>query len=226
MTLPRRALLAAPLAAAASAYGGERDGGGGAGNGGADMLAAVPRAVRTDLYVVEGRTRREVQASIVARGPSAPAAGGGPAVNYAGRTTWRVDWASATLATPAGVTLRGFDVFVQVRHTLPRWEKPAVVSASAVAAWDRYLADLTAHERGHADIGLAAAAAMLAALAPALAPGSATAWTAPTAAALAARLDARCEKILEVYRVRETEYDRLTDHGRRAPPRTWSAGVQ
>ena len=222
MPLPRRALLAAPFAtplAVRHAPGhdpaGEPAGG--------PARAAVPHAVRTDIYLVEGRTRREVQASIRARGP-----GGEGGKTYAGRTEWRVDWASATLAAPGGVTLRGFDVFVQVRHTLPRWDRPAVVGAGTVRAWDRYLAALTAHERGHAEIGLDAAAAMLAALTPALAAPPAAgatpppaAWTEPTAAALAARLDARCERILEVARAKELDYDRVTAHGLRKPPAGW-----
>ena len=220
--MPRRALLAAPLAAALPARGGE-NAPGEDGDPREAELAAVPRAVRTDLYAVEGRTRREVQASIRARGPVSHEPGDGGDVVFAGRTEWRVDWACATLATPAGVTLRGFDVFVQVRHTLPRWDRPAGANAATVAAWDRYLTNLAAHERGHAELGLAAAAAMLAALAPALATDSPTAWTEPTAAALADRLDARCERILEIYRAREVDYDRLTDHGRRKPPPGWSA---
>ena len=218
--MPRRAFFAAPLAAAAlPARGGDDE----SGDPRDAELAAVPRAVRTDLYAVQGRTRREVQASIRARGPGSRAPGGGAGIVFAGRTEWRVDWASATLATPAGVTLRGFDVFVQVRHTLPRWDRPAEASAATVAAWDRYMTDLTAHERGHAELGLAAAAAMLAALAPALVQDSPAAWTESTAAALAARLDARCERILEAYRAREADYDRLTDHGRRKPPPGWGA---
>ena len=207
MPLPRRAFLAAPLPLTLVSRGAaapEDDPEPAAEPAAADAPPeiVVPHAVREDYYLVGGRTRQEIERSIQARRPG----------EFRGKTTWHVDWAFSVVTGPAGVTLRGFDVFVQIRHTLPRWDRPRVVGAATVHAWNRYIGRLVAHERGHARFGLDAAAEMLRDLAP---PAAANAWTEPTAEALSDRLAARCDRILENYRAKEIDYDRRTDHGRR-----------
>ena len=205
MPLPRRAFLAAPLPLAVAATGAAADEPEPAAPP-ESRASPVPHAVREDYYLIGGRNRREMEDSMKARGPA----------KFHAETTWHVDWASAVIIEPGGVRLRGFDVFVQIRHTLPRWDRPPVVGAATVRAWERYIARLTAHERGHARFGLDAAAEMLRDLSAAAAS---RAWAEPTAEALADRLDAHCGRILENYRAKEVDYDRVTDHGRKPPPK-------
>jgi predicted secreted Zn-dependent protease len=135
-------------------------------------------------YDVFGADERMLELAMDLRGP-----------RRAGRafvafTDWEVHWAR----TGDGPRVR-FHAVV----TLPRWRPPPFVGAELVERWARFHDALVVHERGHVDIGLAAARALAAELGDA--PRNARDWASVTRAVVAPYLDA------------ERRYDAQTKHG-------------
>ncbi len=89
--------------------------------------------------------------------------------------------------------------------TLPRWDAPPGATSALRRSWDRFLTALTAHEQGHSDIGLAAAAKIEDALWRAPSPKSCT--------SVNKQLDQIANDLFDAATVAQEKYDDDTDHG-------------
>lgn len=156
-----------------------------------------PKVIRTDYYEVTGSNVATLLASMKAQRPH---------TNNA-FTEWYIDWNYEFLSQPGECVLRGFDLRVQIRYTLPKWVAAQRADPALKAEWKRFLSATMRHERSHADFGLAAAKEMTRV-------AKAATWQAESRAALRAKLDAECERILKDFTAREVLYDEKTDHGR------------
>lgn len=135
-------------------------------------------------YEVFGADERMLELAMELRGPQR----GGRA--FVAFTDWEVHWERTVLE--AGVR---FHAVV----TLPLWRPPRLGSTELLDRWERFRDAVAVHERGHVEIGLAAARALAATLADA--PSHPGAWTEATRAVVAPYLDL------------ERRYDAETHHG-------------
>ena len=157
----------------------------------------VPYIARKDYYVVEGdSTPRIIQSMRTRR-----------YFEHNAYTEWYVRWGYSFLTEPDECRLRHFDVRVEIRFTLPQWEKSGNSTKAMSSEWNRYINAVVVHEHGHAQLGLDAGEEMQKRV-------SSQKWSAPNAKALRKKIDALCEQVVKKYRDREVVYDRKTDHGR------------
>ncbi len=153
--------------------------------------------VRKDFYTVEGDSASELLQSMKKRRP----------FNHNAYTDWHINWNYSFLIKPGKCQLTSFDVNVQVRQTLPRWEKNKKANKEFHDEWSRYINALMTHEKGHSQLGLEAATEMRTVI-------LSQKWSDKNRAALRKKIDAQCETILKKYKTKEIEYDKTTDHGR------------
>jgi predicted secreted Zn-dependent protease len=88
---------------------------------------------------------------------------------------------------------------------LPRWIAPTNAPAEVRAAWAKYIAALEAHEAGHAELAIAAAAEMHKRMERI---GSESDCN-----TLQTRVQTECQSVLDSFRAQEKDYDRRTRHG-------------
>ena len=102
-------------------------------------LSAKPAVtIRTNYYPVQGTTVEQLRTEMNRNGPMG---------NWA-YTNWYVSWSA-----PCKVTLR-------VVYTYPRWINRDAASASFRQYWDKFMASLQVHEKGHEQNGRNAAPAV------------------------------------------------------------------
>lgn len=120
-------------------------------------------------------------------------------------TEWYVTWHPAFPHAEGGCSTGPVVTSVRVRITLPRWNAPWGTPTELLARWRTYLDALAAHELGHREKALEAAADIEAGL-PSLDPM-------PTCAQMELVANQLAHQILERYRQADRDYDELTDHG-------------
>ena len=169
----------------------------------------LPEVVRTNYYQVTGHSTDALLSAMRAQRPFSQNA----------YTEWFINWQYEFQTRSNEWGLRSFAARLKVTYTLPQWTDEATAPTALRAEWERYLAATRRHEAGHAEIGRAAAKAMLKL-------AGTTNWQTATKAALGPRVDADCEKILKEFRARETAYDNQTDHGRTQGARLGPASVK
>lgn len=179
-------LLLAP-AAAAQVHG-----------GGGVAVGEVQRHVDIVYYEVEGRTAGELARSLQQRGPTL----GGK--RFFGQTDWTINAAYEWHADVTGCRVQNLVVRLLVRITLPRWTPPPTAPQDLVAAWNRFVRALAAHEHNHRRLADEAAEAIRWDLATLRYASCATA---------AARAQKRVAAIIEDYSRRNRLYDARTSHG-------------
>lgn len=155
---------------------------------------------RVDLvhYVVEGRTARELAASLRERGPRS----GGH--RFFGQAAWTLS--AEYRWVQYGTSCHAEDLVVRVvtTLTLPQWDPPPGTDPALVAAWERFARALEAHERGHQRIieeGAEALRAELASLRLVSCEGA------------EARARAIVDRIVGQVNDRNRRYDEQTHHG-------------
>jgi predicted secreted Zn-dependent protease len=92
--------------------------------------------VSTEYYTVTGSSIEELRQQMTAKGPK----------GFWGYAEWRVNWSAKCL------------VNLRITYTIPRWADRDKASPKLRARWDRFIANLITHEKGHGTNGRNAAA--------------------------------------------------------------------
>jgi len=124
-----------------------------------------------------------------------------------GMTDWRIEWQFAVTPSSDGCRCTSFTTRTTITVTLPRWIPPTNAPPNLKQTWNRYLAALEKHEAGHVEMALAAVASQHKQVQQI---GN---W--PHCETLRQKVDGLARQILDEFRRRDEEYDRLTQHGAR-----------
>jgi predicted secreted Zn-dependent protease len=157
----------------------------------------------TNFYAVTGTTFREIRHSIAASRPWQD--------SFDGDTRWTVSWRFSLRQGAGGCSPLGVTTETKITTTLPRWTPPTNATPELKQQWTRYFTNLAMHEAGHARIAIAAAAEVRQRLGE-LGPQ-------PDCEGMKRVINERGDKVVDDYRAREREYDRVTNHGRDADER-------
>lgn len=156
-------------------------------------------------YDVTGSSAHALRAQLDTLGPMHPI----EQRRYDGATNWILRWSYRYESGRAGCGLRSFDVVLETKMTLPRWDAPGDAPASLRKDWERYSTALRHHEDGHAAIGEAAANAVRVTFQKRLDDGSASL----DCGALSNELDALGNVAAKNGHEKDLAYDRTTAHG-------------
>jgi predicted secreted Zn-dependent protease len=165
---------------------------------------AVPAAVTVTelapfLYDVDGATLVDLRANLKARRPIDRRG-----VPHHAITRWHASWQFTSRRSRGTCRLNAITVTLTIAQTFPRRVPHPAADAALVTRWDGYERGLRAHEAGHRNVALHAAATIAAELA---------ALSAPTCDELAAAANARGQAIRAAHIAIEAEYDAATRHG-------------
>jgi predicted secreted Zn-dependent protease len=144
-------------------------------------------------YDISGSTASELRASMDSLRPKDPYDGNRPVDAYTG---WYISWNWPGYGTE-NCDLSAAVVTYQINVTLPRWQAPAGASPELIVTWERYIQNLSVHEKGHVNNVVSNYPGILTVI------QNATCSTAETAA----------QKALESLREFDVNYDRETNHG-------------
>jgi predicted secreted Zn-dependent protease len=153
----------------------------------------------TNHYAVVGETVKEIQRSIDRARPWKREH------SHAAFTDWSIRTRFAVVAFEGGYRCSGFTTQTSIRITMPQWRESEAATEEVQSEWKRFHEALLQHEAGHGQIALAAAAEMHRQVA--------AIGVEPDQTALKQRVEQLVEQVTSEYRRRETEYDRLTEHG-------------
>jgi predicted secreted Zn-dependent protease len=120
-------------------------------------------------------------------------------------TEWKIEWNFRLTTSQSACHVHSFATRTAITITLPKWTPPPAAPRVLTQGWDRYVTALKAHEEGHKQIALAAAAEIQKRV-KAL-------KTEPTCEAMSALLNGTARSVITEYRQKEIDYDRKTDHG-------------
>lgn len=170
------------------------------------VRAADMETPHVTYYAVKGNSARALRTQLDALGPVHPT----EQRRYDGETNWIVRWSYRYDSRRAGCELRSFDVALETKMTLPRWNAPAKAPASLRKDWDRYSTALRLHEDGHGAIGEATAYVVRNKFRRRLADAS----PAVDCTVLSNELDTMARSAVEEGHAKDLEYDRTTAHGK------------
>lgn len=158
---------------------------------------------RIEYYDVTGATAGELRAALSRLGPL-----GSDGMRWDGYTAWQID-APALDFSPAedSCGVAAAPVPVRVLITLPRWNAPPDADPRLVQRWQKFLAALERHERGHAGIAYQAAEDIDRRLR--------RLGRFPTCAAAGQAAQQAVARLLGKAQERDAAYDRRTRHGAR-----------
>ena len=160
---------------------------------------AVRTRVTTETYAVDGQTRDEVLASMLAAGPRADGD------VFFGLTVAEIGLRYEATADAAGCALTDVEVDLALTITLPDWAPRAPADPPLARDWGRFRRALAAHEDRHREIAETGAASIAQAL------GGLRRASCPATEAEARRRLTRLEGAVAAAQHR---YDAETDHGR------------
>ena len=121
-------------------------------------------------------------------------------------TEWYITWLYPYAQNAEGCSIGEIEIEVEVTFEFPRWNASASASPDLITKWDDFLNALQNHEDGHYAIAIDAACEILVAI------NSLSSY--PSCLSLDETVETTTEQILDLYRERETDYDRDTEHGR------------
>ncbi len=124
---------------------------------------------------------------------------------YESVTSWHLKWAYGYDRMPQACTPDSFLVTVEIVTRLPRWMRTGDVPPSLEDKWESYMKHLVAHETGHRDMAVDAAAELsreVAALPPS-----------PSCADLDRQIQTLCRVRMKKLNDDEKQYDSDTKHG-------------
>jgi len=165
------------------------------------LAAEAADPLTIEFYEIHGANQREMRNEIDRLRPSDPV----NASRHDGYTHSHVTWTYYLQPSREGCAVRSFETELKVTMTLPRWIKPAGVSARLVEQWETYSAALRVHENGHYEIAVAAAAEVK--------RRALELRSAEGCKALDQALDVTANVVLDEYRKMHVEYDARTRHG-------------
>lgn len=125
---------------------------------------------------------------------------------FIGYTNWWVDWKYTTRNESGMCTVATVDTRVTITYTMPRLKDSIAIPPVVREKFATFHSRLMTHEEGHADHGIFAAREIDKALISLPRQGSCT--------ALQALARQTADAIIEKYKQKDKDYDRLTGHGR------------
>jgi len=161
----------------------------------------ISTSIETVYYRIEGDMAWDLRRQMDRHGPLDD-----DGRRWSALTDWHIHWRYRYVRSNGQCAAGPVTVELEINYTLPNWRPPASAPEELVERWDAYMVALQTHEDGHAEIAAQAAQAVqetMRAL-PAY----------PTCQALEREADALGESILDDFRQRQAEYDRLTEHGK------------
>jgi predicted secreted Zn-dependent protease len=168
------------------------------GQGSAGTLTGVSVTASTRLYEVEGADVGSLLASLRQRGPQ------DGHETWAASTDWVFRW-SYQPVVDSDCRVDTARVELDLTYTYPQWNAPASAMPALVTSWQRYLAQVELHERGHREIAEAAANDLVRALEALQAQ--------PSCSELAGAARATADDLLSRHARAQIGYDRDTAHG-------------
>lgn len=124
---------------------------------------------------------------------------------FAGQADWHIEWNTCLEAVGMGCRLAAVNSVVHVAYTLPRWADRNGASPMLQARWDRYSANLEAHEKGHGTVAMSVAGLLEKELV-----GLTDQEDCDKVRSEAAR---RVDAVMRKGETMQNEYDRITEHG-------------
>jgi predicted secreted Zn-dependent protease len=124
---------------------------------------------------------------------------------YDSVTSWKVKWDYGYDRAPRTCSADAFRVTVAITFRLPKWARAGDAPQQLVDKWDSYMKNLLAHENGHRDMAVEAAADLsraVAELPPALSCDE-----------LDRQVQKMCRARMKELKEDEVEYDTATNHG-------------
>ena len=168
---------------------------------GAGPAFAEPQVtVHTEYYAIDGETPAALRQSLNQRSPVRQ-----NNKRFDAYTAWQVCWRYLFDQNLAGCGIKEVNTTLEVRFTLPEWPGRPTAPAPLQAHWGAYHEALLAHEEGHMQFGVEAAAEIEQAL-NAMAPH-------PSCPAMEQAANGLAQTLLRKYLELEKQYDRDTNHG-------------
>lgn len=124
---------------------------------------------------------------------------------FTGQTDWHIEWRACFETQGDGCRIGGVTSTVNVTYTLPRWVDQQSAPPQLRARWERYIASLTAHERGHGAIAHEVARQIETALVGLSEPAGCD--------VLNERSVHVVDEVMNRGELQQREYDRVTGHG-------------
>jgi predicted secreted Zn-dependent protease len=124
---------------------------------------------------------------------------------YDSETRWHVKWDYDYDRAPEVCSVNSFRISADISFRYPKWVRTSDVPLPLAAKWDKYMKSLVAHENGHRDMVVKAAADLSRAVA--LLP------PAPTCAELERMVQSLCHEQLNRLDAEAKSYDEATRHG-------------
>jgi predicted secreted Zn-dependent protease len=115
-------------------------------------LAAARDSFRIEYFTIRGSTMTELRDDLKRVGPVGETGMRGDAY-----TEYRIAWQSSMTFKDGSCRAHDVNVDLDVTMLLPRWEKPASVTAELVHSWEGFSAVLREHEDGHYRLAVEAA---------------------------------------------------------------------
>jgi len=153
---------------------------------------------RTVYYGISGSTAADMRTQLDQLGPIEPASG----KHYDGYANWKFNWRFRYFESPGRCRLTKAIVSLNLKYTMPRWQRPADASITLSAQWNSYLIALDKHEKGHGAIAIAAGEKMTAKMRALTPRSSCSRLEAAVTAATAARATGMNRRVMVVPRLR------------------------
>ncbi len=160
---------------------------------------AVQVRSETTYYDVQGQTAEMLGRALAAHGPRIGGQG------FFGLTEWEVSAEYRWAGRAAGCSVKDLTVHVAVQTRLPRWRAPADTPPDVRGAWERFVAALDLHERGHRRLAEEAADAIRDRLVALREPGCGR---------IQAAVQRTLAAVMSEYDAHNQAYDAETGHGR------------
>ncbi|MEY2409124.1 MAG: hypothetical protein QOF48_1794 [Verrucomicrobiota bacterium] len=165
----------------------------------------------TNYYAITGNDTDELRDSMHRR---APWAENRDMASLVGLTTWNIEWSFTVSPTTTGCHCKSFTTRIALTNTLPRWLPPTNAPLELKRDWARFATALAQHEDGHSRLALAAVAEIHKQVS-ALGEDS-------DCDALKKKINDTARRTVDVFRKRDQDYDRNTNHG--ATQGAWLSG--
>jgi predicted secreted Zn-dependent protease len=170
---------------------------------GGQRCAAAPDSltVTTNHYLVTGSTLREIRQSINRLRP------GGEKAGHDALTTWKIGWNVRVGSVAGEYRVTSFTTTTTILITLPSWRVSTNAAPRVMETWLSYYSALQKHEWSHATNGMLAAEALRQRVGE-IGPDS-------TPERLQQRVQAVADVVIAEYKIRDKNFDRETNHGRK-----------
>lgn len=156
---------------------------------------------QTVRYKIYGRTAAALRAQMDRLGPIDEPTG----THFDGYAHWTFYWNVRHRSSAGRCRITTASVLLELKYTLPRWQRSSNASAALVRRWNRYLGSLRRHEHRHGTIAIEAGRKMVKNL-RLLDPRSSCSGLETAADRVGRRGVARLNKV-------EAAYDAKTNHG-------------